>query len=223
MEDKKTIRAVVFDLDGTLLDTEGYQWKGWVLPLREFGIELTLDDYLIYAGRSGSMIDKELIERFSLGVEFGTVLAKKKVLLNKWFREEELSKMIMAEEAVKYCLDNGYQVALCSGGDIDEVRLKLERSGLLKYFDIITCGSDVTRNKPFPDVYLEAVKRLGLEPEECLALEDTQYGLQAAKDARLSCFAIPHQFSKGQDFSRADRVLEDLGGLIEFLEENGNR
>ncbi|MDD4409468.1 MAG: HAD family phosphatase [Candidatus Pacebacteria bacterium] len=213
------IKGIIFDLDGTLLDTEGYQWDGWVIPLREFGIELTLDDYLKYAGRSGGDIDKELIERFALDVAPGTILAMKKVLLEEWFREKELSFTPFAEESVRFCRDNGYAVALCSGGYKEEVMLKLERKGLADYFDIIICGSDVKRNKPFPDMYEKAVGGLGLVPDQCLALEDTQYGLQAAKDAGLRCFAIPHRFSRGQDFSRADKVLDTLEGLIDYLND----
>lgn len=215
---KEDIKGIIFDLDGTLADTEGFQWQGWVLPLRQLGVELTGDDYLKYAGRSGHLIDEELIETYNLKVEKGYILQEKAKLLEKWFSEEHINLMPYAEEAIIFALKNNYRIALCSGGPREEVLLKLERTNLLKYFDIVVSTSDVENGKPSPDIYLYALGKIGLRPEECLALEDTQYGLQAAKDAGLYCFGVPHKFSRNQDFSRADKVLTSLKGLIEYFE-----
>jgi len=215
----KSVKGVIFDLDGTLLDTEKYQWRGWLVAMEEMGVRLVPEDYLLYAGRSGKMIDEELIRRFGLSVSIGSILARKKELLMRWFGEEELIVYPFAEEAICHCRDNGYGIALCSGGDIEEVALKLERSGLGKYFEVVVSGSDVERNKPFPDIYMRTLSLMGMTPDNCLAVEDTQYGLQAAKDAGLRCFAVPHELSRGQDFSRADRVLDSLEGLIDYLDE----
>lgn len=215
----KSVKGVIFDLDGTLLDTEKYQWRGWLVAMEEMGVRLVPEDYLLYAGRSGKMIDEELIRRFGLSVSIGSILARKKELLMRWFEEEELIVYPFAEEAICHCRDNGYGIALCSGGDIEEVALKLERSGLGKYFEVVVSGSDVERNKPFPDIYMRTLSLMGMTPDNCLAVEDTQYGLQAAKDAGLRCFAVPHELSRGQDFSRADRVLDSLEGLIDYLDE----
>ena len=213
------VKGIIFDLDGTLLDTEKYQWKGWLVAMQELGIDLTQEDYLLYAGRGGKMIDEDLIERFGLLTGLGSILERKKELLMRWFAEEELIIYPFAEETICHCRDNGYGIALCSGGDIEEVALKLERSGLGKYFEVVVSGSDVERNKPFPDIYMRTLSLMGMTPDNCLAVEDTQYGLQAAKDAGLRCFAVPHELSRGQDFSRADRVLDSLEGLIDYLDE----
>ncbi|BFT94684.1 MAG: HAD family phosphatase [Minisyncoccus archaeiphilus] len=215
----KSVKGVIFDLDGTLLDTEKYQWKGWLVVMQELGIELLPEDYLLYAGRSGKMIDEELIRRFGLSIKVGSILARKKELLMKWFEEDDMIINPFAEESISYCMDNGYAVSLCSGGDKEEVSLKLERSGLGKYFEVVVCGSDVERNKPFPDIYMRTLSLMGMAPNDCLAVEDTQYGLEAAKEAGLRCFVVPHELSRGQDFSRADKVLDSLEGLIDYLDE----
>ena len=209
------IKGIIFDLDGVLFDSEYYQYLGWVEPLRDYGIELTKEMYFDYAGKSGKQIEEELIKNFNLKIEQGTLLNKKKVLIEKWFNEKTMPIMPYAKEAVEYFKDN-FKIALCSGGDREEVITKLSKNDFLKYFPIIVAGNDVSRSKPWPDVYLLAVEKLNLKPSECLAFEDTQYGLQAAKDAGVNCFAVPNEYSIRQDFSRADKVLSSLKEAIEF-------
>lgn len=214
------IKGIIFDLDGILFDSEYYQWQGWVEPLREYGIELTKEMYFNYAGKSGKQIDQELIKDFNLNIEDGTLLNKKKVLIEKWFNEKTMPIMPYAKEAVEYFSSNpNFKIALCSGGDREEVVTKLEKNDFLKYFPIITAGDDVERSKPWPDIYLLAVEKLGLDPSQCLAFEDTQYGLQAAKDAGVYCFAIPNEYSLNQDFSRADKILSSLKEAIDYFKK----
>ncbi|MDD5013456.1 MAG: HAD-IA family hydrolase, partial [Candidatus Pacebacteria bacterium] len=94
---------------------------------------------------------------------------------------------------------------------------KLKKNNLCDKFDIIITKDDVLNGKPAPDVYLEAMKRLRLQGKECLAIEDTEHGLESAKQAGAYCFAIPQEFSKNQNFSKADKVLESLNDLIVFF------
>jgi len=214
------IRGIIFDLDGILFDSEYYQWQGWVEPLREYGIELTKEMYFSYAGKSGKQIDQELIKDFNLGIENSTLWNKKKVLIEKWFNEKAMPIMPYAKEAVEYFSSNpNFKIVLCSGGDKEEVVTKLEKNDFLKYFPVITAEDDVEKSKPWPDIYLLAVEKLGLDPSQCLAFEDTQYGLQAAKDAGVYCFAIPNEYSLNQDFSRADKVLSSLKEAIDFFKK----
>ncbi|MDD3032402.1 MAG: HAD family phosphatase [Candidatus Pacebacteria bacterium] len=220
MFDSKNIKGVVFDLDGTLFDTEYYQWQGWVVPLKDFGIDLSKEKYLKYAGKKGEDIEKELISDFNLGINQGDLLNEKRKLLEEWFSTKELGLMPFAREIVEYFFNNpNYKVALCSGGPRDEVILKLKRNDFLKYFEVITTSSDVKRGKPFPDIYEKAVEGLGLNNEDCLAFEDTQYGVQSAKDAGLFCFAIPSEYSLQQDFSKADEVLKSLEDVFPFFKK----
>jgi HAD superfamily hydrolase (TIGR01509 family) len=212
------LEGIVFDLDGVLLDTEYYQWQGWVIPLRKFGIELTKEEYFDYAGKTAAIIEEELIKNYDLDVEKGSLFEEKEKLLIEWFQNEELKILPFAVETVEAVKAKGLKVAICSGGPRDEVHLKLERTGLAKYFEVVVSRDDVEKGKPNPDMYLLAVEKIGLRPEECLAFEDTEFGLKAAKSAGLTCLAVPTEYSVKQDFALADGVFSNLKEALDWLE-----
>ncbi|MFA5087146.1 MAG: HAD family phosphatase [Candidatus Paceibacterota bacterium] len=218
---KEKLKGILFDLDGVLFDTEYYQWQGWAEPLKEYGIELTKEIYFNYAGKSWKYIDSEMIHDFNLPLQEGELWEKKKSLIEKWFTEKAMPLMPFAKEAVEYFHNNPkFKLGLCSGGDKEEVIAKLEKNNFLKYFSIIVAGDDVKNSKPAPDIYLAGIKKIGLMPKECVAIEDTQYGLQSAKDAGLACFVVPNEYSEKQDFSRADKIFKSLKELVGYFNSN---
>ena len=103
-----------------------------------------------------------------------------------------------------------YDLAVVSSGAGSSIKYAIEKLGIGKYFKVIVTGDDVERVKPFPDVYLKAIELLGLEKENCIAIEDSQTGLESAKNAGIKCIAIPNNFTKNQDFSKADVVLNNI-------------
>ena len=132
------LKGIIFDMDGVLVDTEYFQWQGWVEPLRKHGIELSKEKYFDYAGKTGSIIEGELIKDFDLKIEKGELLEEKEKLLIEWFQNKELKLMPFAVEAAQWVVNKGLKIALCSGGPRDEILLKLKRTGLDKYFEAIS-------------------------------------------------------------------------------------
>jgi HAD superfamily hydrolase (TIGR01509 family) len=216
------IKGIIFDLDGVLVDTEGYQWQGWVEILKPLGISLSKEEYFKYAGKTGNIIESELVKDYNLKIEKGSLLKQKEELLIEWFSSKELKLLPYAKEAIEFFIDKKMKIAIASGGPKDEIILKLKRIDLYSLFPVITSSGEVKRGKPFPDIYLLSAERLELKPEECLAFEDTQYGLGAAKSAGLTCFAVPGEFSVKQDFSRADKTFTNLKEAIEFYKKEAN-
>ena len=215
-----TIEGVIFDVDGVLADTEKYQWLGWVEPLKEYNISLTKQQYLKYAGKQGDVIESELISDFNLPIEKNTLLQKKETMLLEWFQKKKIKRMKYAKQAVEYFYKRNLKLAAASGSPRNEAILKLEKTGLLPFFQFVVGGAELKRGKPFPDIYLHAAKLLQLKPNKCLSFEDTQYGVESAKSARLFCIGIPIEFSIKQDFSKADEVCKDLKEAITFLKNN---
>ena len=210
-------KGLVFDLDGVLIDTEYFQWRGWVEPLRKFGIELSKEDYFRYIGKTANIIEGELIKNYQLDIQPGELYKEKEKILIEWFKHKDLSLMPFAREAIEFFKSLSLKLAICSGAPRDEVHLKLKRKDLTKYFPVVVSRDDVVNGKPFPDMYALAVKKIGLSPGECFAFEDTEYGVRAAKSAGLTCYAIPNEFSLKQDFSLADKVFKDLKEAMDYF------
>jgi HAD superfamily hydrolase (TIGR01509 family) len=216
---KENIKAILFDLDGTLFKTEAYQIKAWDEVLKKRGITVSPKDYFRYIGKTALEVEKDLIKDFGLDIQEGELEKEKEELILKWFRGEDLELMPYAREALEFFSNQAdFKLALCTSGSEKEVLCKLKKNNLSDKFDVIITKDDVSRGKPAPDVYLEAMERLGLQGYQCLAIEDTEHGLEAAKRAGAFCFAIPQEFSLGQNFSKADKVLESLKDVVCFFE-----
>ena len=210
-------KGLIFDLDGVLVDTEYFQWQGWVIPLRKFGIELSKEEYFHYAGKTASIVEGELIKNYNLDINPGELFKEKEKLLIEWFQSGDLPLMPFAREAVEYFQAKGLKLAICSGGPRDEVHLKLKRKDLAKYFPVVVSRDDVEKGKPHPDMYALAAKQIDLDPQDCFSFEDTMYGVQAAKGAGLTCYAIPNEYSLKQDFSLADKVFKSLQEAVDWF------
>ena len=209
------IKAAIFDVDGTLVDTEYYQWQGWVELLKPYDIKLSKEAYYNYAGKAGNIAEAEIRRDFKLKDKPGVLLKKKEDLLI----EKTLKQMPYAKEAAEFFVNRKIKIAVAGGSTRDEITLKLKKTGL-DIFPLIVSGTEVEKGKPHPDVYLLTAKRLRVKPEECVVFEDTQYGLEAAKGAGMTCLAVPSEFSKKQDFSKADGVFASLKEAIDWVKEN---
>lgn len=214
------IEGVVFDLDGTLTDTEGLQYLGWVEVLKPYGVTFTKEDYFGYAGRQRIKIDAALCKKYKLNIPSGTLARAKEQLLDEWFSTKKLPLMEGALEMIKLLPKKGIKIAVLSNCRRQKLLLKLRRSGLERYFKIRVSLDDVARAKPHPDLFLYACKKLGLKPGQCLAFEDTQAGVESAKAAGLTCFAVPNEYTKGQSFAKADRAFDRLTEAVVFLKTN---
>ena len=216
---KGNIKAILFDLDGTLYKTEAYQLKAWNDVLEKRGVFIDPKDYFKYVGKTALEVEKEIIKEYDLNIQLGELEREKEELLLQWFKDDDdLELMPYAKEAVEFFSNHpSLLIGLCTSGSNNESIYKLKRNNLDNKFDVIVTKDDVLKGKPAPDIYLEAIKRLGVKDIECLAIEDTEHGLESAKRAGSFCFVVPQEFSMGQDFSKADKVLESLKDLILFF------
>jgi len=135
----------------------------------------------------------------------------------EWLGSRQINVMYYSRETVDFFATRNFKLGVASSGPRDETLLKVKRAGLPGKFNVIVSRDDVSRGKPYPDIYVLAIERLGLKSETCLAIEDTQYGVESAKGAGLTCLAIPNEFSRGQDFSKADAVFKSLKGVVNYI------
>jgi HAD superfamily hydrolase (TIGR01509 family) len=207
------IKGVVFDLDGVLVNTEYYQSEAWIKILKAYKVFLSQEDLFEYKGKSAEIIENKLKNKYHLPIKKGELIKKRDAEVLKIFQKREIKTMPYAKRALEF-FNKRKKLGLASTGSKKEVLLKLKKTGFDEYFSVIVSRDDVKKGKPYPDVYLAAVKKLNLNPEDCLAIEDTQSGTEAAKAAGLICFTIPNKFSETQDFSKADKVLKSLKEVL---------
>ncbi|HEV2968122.1 MAG TPA: HAD family hydrolase [Candidatus Dormibacteraeota bacterium] len=208
----RLIRALVFDFDGLILDTEEPVYRSWLEVYQAHGEELPFERWIQIVGSTtaGFHPQHHLEERL------GRPLPKE-VLDRRVGRRTE---MILAQEAlpgVVRHLEEARAMALklgvASSSTNDWVRGHLARLGILESFDCIRCRDDVTNAKPEPDLYISVLECLGVRASEAIAIEDSPNGVLAAKRAGLRCVAIPNSITAGLDLGQADLILGSLAEL----------
>jgi HAD superfamily hydrolase (TIGR01509 family) len=203
------IRALLFDFDGLLLDTESPCYRAWCEVYEQHGHELAFTDWSAAIGTVGGFDAAG-----HLAALIGAELAED-VREAKRVRELDLCDLEELRPGVAELLDEaevrGLATAIVSSASEDWIGRHLERRGLLDRFDtVVAANGDRHRAKPRPTLYLEALARLGLPASAAVAFEDSPNGVAAAKAAALLCVAVPNEITRALDLSAADVVLVSL-------------
>jgi HAD superfamily hydrolase (TIGR01509 family) len=203
------IRALVFDFDGLILETETPAHQSWAEIYREYGHELPMD---LWHGYVGSDTGFDPVGHLAALV--GEGLDRTATKARRDARKSELIAMLDVMVGVReYVADAkrlGLRLAVASSSSRAWVLGHLERLHLNADWDAVRTRDDVARTKPAPDLYLSAVAALGVAPKAAVAFEDSANGIAAAKDAGLLCVAVPNALTAGMDLSRADLRLASL-------------
>ena len=200
------VSAVVFDFDGLLMDTEStslaswrYEWSQWGLSLDEgtffadHGGDVTEERYAALAAAAGPSYDRQLSH------------ARRTAYRDRLHHELGLAAGILGW--LDGAASLGLRLAVASSSPRNWVAGHLERAGVAEMFEVLACGDEVARHKPAPDVYVLALRRLGVAGSRAVAVEDTVHGVAAARAAGLRCIAIPNPFADRSRFGEANLVL----------------
>ncbi len=210
---RHTIRALLFDFDGLLVDTESPAYEAWAGVYREHGHELPLDRWSAAVGTIDGFSPFDDLEGL-LGqpLDRGAVDARRRAAEFAQTDRAELRAGIAdyLEEAARL----GLARAIVSSSGDDWIQRHLERLGLLEGWGcIVVANGDANRAKPRPTLYLEALEHLRVGAAEAIAFEDSPNGIAAAKAAGIYCVAVPNPITNSLDLARADRVVASLGEL----------
>jgi beta-phosphoglucomutase family hydrolase len=210
----KMIAGAIFDLDGTLINSEDNYYISDKLFLSRYGIDFDDEFRFDMVGRGAAELFRIISERYPENginaIPIKELLRQKDETYIEYAEghTEVFPRMLELLESLKA---RKLPLAIASGSTPAVIGRMLELTGLSSFFDTVVSSVEVARGKPFPDVFVEAARRLGVSPERCLVFEDSQFGVEAAKRAGMYCVAVPTVFGKALPavFRSADLLFED--------------
>jgi HAD superfamily hydrolase (TIGR01509 family) len=205
------VTAVIFDCDGTLVDSEPLARRSWERLLSDRGYALTDADYAAVLGLPYDRVHGYFADRVALPahavfwVEFSRALFE--------MIDTELQPFADALETVAALADAGAPLAVASSSPRERLDRSLARAGLTRAFATTVAGDEVARGKPAPDMYLEAARRLGVEPAACVAVEDTAPGVASARAAGMAVVGVARTPADRELLAAAHSVVDRLSAL----------
>ena len=213
------MEAVLFDLDGLLADTEIISLKVYQELLEDFGIPFTEETYSReYSGHREEENVQRFLDTYDLPWNFDQTLDKvyelEARILAKGVNLKKGAKNLLA-----FLQREGILIALATSSVESRARIILDSNGILSLFDHLVFAKDVKRSKPYPDIFLKACSDLNVLPENCLVLEDSEAGIEAASRAGIPVICIPDLKIPAQSFlNKTEQVFQDLDAVRDYLE-----
>lgn len=211
-------QAILFDMDGVLIESEYLMRASAIRALADYGVQAKHEDFLEFTGMGEDRFVGGVAEKYGL-----TYVPAMKELAYDYFGQDVKEQAHVPEGVREMLLDlhsRGLILAVCSAADLRKVKYNIRAIGVDEsLFTALVTGSDVTRKKPFPDIYLEGARRVGIDPAHCLVVEDAISGVRAAHAAGMDAVAVPTTFTPEQLRRDAqpeymlDRI-RDLPGLF---------
>ena len=216
--DKIRIKAVLFDLDGTLTDTEKYYQKAWPQALRHFGYDVTDDIALEFRSLGRPFAPLRFKEMFGEDFDYQEVRSYRKTLVEDIIKENGIPLKPGARQILSWLRENGILTALVTANNFGRAERYLKKIDLFECFDKIICANMVEQGKPAPDIYAFACRELGMDPKDTFAVEDSPNGVTSAYLAGCNVIMVPDLTEPDEELSkklykRVDKLM-DIRDLI---------
>jgi HAD superfamily hydrolase (TIGR01509 family) len=214
---KKDVKAVLFDMDGTIVDSMPYHYISWYETLNKYGIRISPNDIFETEGKNSLIITEEIFKEHNKPINKAKaqlVLNEKRAIFLKYFKNIIFNEAI---DIIKLLKKKGYLIGLVTGSGMVIVEKVLSKAHL-NLFDIVVTVDMTKRGKPYPDPYLAAAKNLKLKPKDCLVIENAPFGIISAKRAEMTCFSIETTLEK-KYLHKSDKIFSTHSDLYKYIKD----
>ena len=203
MNNKPNIKAIIFDRDGVIINTEGLVASSVTQAFKHFGYTVTKEDLNYIIGRSADKYKDYFLSKHNFDFEEYRKLQKE--MFTKDINNIPVFHKTI--ELIKELYSRNIPIALTTSAGKETTKEILTHIGIYNMFNVIVTKEDCVNHKPDPEPYLLTAKKLNIEPKDCLVLEDSELGVQSAISAGMYCFAIPNEYTQHQNFNIATKIL----------------
>lgn len=205
------IKAVIFDHDGTLVDSEGRHFDLWREVVEQFGVDFSAQEYIAeHSGIPTLQNAQVLVDKYRLPINASQLYSLKEQKLKQSLNAEAFPLIPGVIECMQSFKDAGLLMAIATGAGIQEISSSTAAYGFDHYITYSATSDQVKHGKPAPDVYLLAAEKLGVAPEQCIAIEDSNNGLQAALAAGMECLIVRNPWSAAHSYNGATVIFDSI-------------
>lgn len=207
------LEAIIFDMDGVLVDSEYTYFQSKSQILREAGHEVEDSYHFQFMGTTSDYMWEKMKQEFSLPLSVSDYVQQMTAFRQAMIQRDGIRVIPHVQEFVKGLSQSGLKLAVASSSSLAEIKVNLAEIGLSEYFSEVVSTEEVKNSKPAPDVYLAAAERIGVMPENCLGIEDTKNGTGAVHNAGMVCVGFANPVFPKQDLAFADTVVSSFAEL----------
>lgn len=212
------IKAIIFDMDGLMIDSERVTFECYQERLKDMNLTMDEEFYKTLLGKTIKGIYQKFYDVYGNDFPIENVIQDVHQLMAERFETEGVPVKKGLVELLHYLKDNNYKTIVATSSNRDRVDKILAQAKITEFFDDSICGDEVTKGKPNPEVFLKSCQKLGVNVDEAIVLEDSEAGIQASYDANIKVICIPDmKYPEKQYEEKTFKILKDLTEVTAYL------